>query len=223
MRGKLKALAGLVAGLTIWSAQALAHPHQWIDMRSQLIVSDDGMITGLRVEWKMDTGYVKEALDGLQKTADGNYSAADLQSLTEENLGALADYGYFIFFRFNGEKQPIGKAFDGLQTYNPKDGRLTLLFSVSLDKPLDPRQGPVTLKVYDPEFFIDFGYVDSKPILISKPLAQGCSAALQPIPRDNQTEDTRLMLASKDKAWKPDQAEDYGGLFAQPVEVKCAP
>lgn len=223
MREKLKALAGLVAGLTIWSATASAHPHQWIDMRSQLIVSDDGMVTGVRVEWKMDTGYVKEALDGLQKTADGNYSAADLQSLTEENLGALADYGYFVFFRFNGEKQPIGKAFDGLQTYNPKDGRLTLLFSVSLDKPLDPHQGPVTLKVYDPEFFIDFGYVDSKPILISKPLSKDCSASLMPIPKDSQLEDTRMMLASKDKAWKPGEDEDYGGLFAQPVEVKCAP
>ena len=110
-------------------------------MRSQLIVSDDGMITGVRVEWKMDKGYTLEALDGLQKTADGNYSAADLQALTEENLGALKDYGYFVYFRSNDEKQPIGKAFDGLQTYNPKDGRLTLLFSVSLEKPLDPHQG----------------------------------------------------------------------------------
>ena len=130
-------------------------------------------------------------------------------------------------FRFNGEingeKQPIGKAFDDVQTYNPKDGRLSLLFSVPLEKPLDPHQGPVTVKVYDPEFFIDFEYVAAKPILISKALSKGCSASLLPIPKDSQTEDTRLMLASKDKTWKPDQAEDYGGMFAQPVEVKCAP
>jgi ABC-type uncharacterized transport system substrate-binding protein len=223
MRGKITTFLGFVSGLILWSAAALAHPHQWIDMRSQLIVSDDGMVTGLRVEWKMDKGYTLEALDGLQKTADGNYSTADLQALTEENLGALKDYGYFVYFRSNDEKQPIGKAFDGLQTYDPKDKRLTLLFSVLLEKPLDPRQGPVTLKIYDPEYFIDFGYVDSKPILISKPLSKDCSASLMPIPKDSQLEDTRMMLASKDKAWKPGEDEDYGGLFAQPVEVKCAP
>lgn len=223
MRGKITTFLGFVSGLILWSAAALAHPHQWIDMRSQLIVSDDGMVTGVRVEWKMDKGYTLEALDGLQKTADGNYSAADLQSLTDENLDALKDYGYFIYFRSNDEKQPIGKAFDGLQTYDPKDKRLTLLFSVSLEKPLDPRQAPVTLKVYDPEYFIDFGYVESKPILISKPLLKDCSASLLPIPKDSQLEDTRMMLATKDKAWKPDQEEDYGGLFAQPLEVKCAP
>lgn len=223
MNNRFFTMAVAALSSAFMTGAALAHPHQWIDMRSQLIVSDDGMITGLRVEWKMDKGYTREALDGLQKTADGNYSAADLQSLTEENLGALADYGYFVFFRFNDEKQKIGNPFDGVQTYNPKDDRLTLLFSVPLVQPLDPHKGVVILKVYDPEFFIDFEYVDDKPILISKALSKACSASLLPIPKDNQTEDTRLMLASKDKAWKPDQAEDYGGLFAQPVEVKCAP
>ena len=223
MRGKLKVFAGLVVGLTIWSAAAIAHPHLWTDMRSQLIVTDGGIISGVRVEWTTDKTYALDALDGFQKNASGTYAAEDLQKLTDENLSALSDYGYFVYFRFNGEKQPIGKAFDGVQTYNPKEGRLTLLFSVSLDKPLDPHQGPVTLKVYDPEYFIDFGYVDTKPILISKALSQGCSASLLPIPKDSQIEDTRLMLASKDKTWKPDQAEDYGGMFAQPVEVKCAP
>ncbi|MEO9168903.1 MAG: DUF1007 family protein [Aestuariivirga sp.] len=223
MRNTITRFAAFALSLTVWVEVALAHPHVWTDMRSQFIVSDDGLITGVRVEWKTDKAYAADALDGFAVNPDKTYAAEDLKKLTDENLSALADYGYFVFFRFNGEKQPIGKAFDGLQTFNPKDGRLTLLFSVSLEKPLDPHQGKVTLKVYDPEYFIDFGYVDAKPILISKVLPTGCSATLLPVPKDSQTEDTRLMLASKDKAWKPDQAEDYGGLFAQPVEVKCTP
>jgi len=200
----------------------MAHPHVWSDMRSQLIISDEGLVTGVRVQWTTDKAYARTALDGFTKNAEGNYSAEDMQKLTEENLSALEDYGYFIFFRFNNEKQKIGKAGEGQQIFNPKDGRLTLNFSVPLETPLDPHKGKVTLKIYDPEFFIAFDYVGDKPLLISRPLPAGCSAELSPIPKDTKLEETRLMLSSKDKNWKPSDAEDFGGLFAQPVEVKCA-
>ena len=192
-------------------------------MRSQLVVSEEGLVTGVRVQWKTDKIYARDALDGFTKNADGNYSAEDLAKLTNENLTALSDYGYFVYFRFNNEKQKIGKAVDGQQIYTPKEGRLTLLFTVPLEQPIDPHKGTVSFKVYDPDFFIAFDYVNDKPLLISKPLAQGCSASLLPIPKDTKLDETRLMLSSKGKDWKPDEAEDFGGLFAQAVEVKCAP
>ena len=201
----------------------MAHPHVWADMRSELVMSDEGFVTGVRVLWTTDKTYALDALDGFTKTPDGNYSPEDLKKLTDENLSALSEYNYFIFFRFNGEKQKIGTASEGQQAFNPKDGRLTLEFFVPLEQPLDPRKGTITLKVYDPDFFIDFEYLPPKPLLISKPLPQGCTASLLPIPKDPKLDDTRLMLAGKDKAWKPDDAEDFGGLFAQAVEVKCAP
>ena len=190
-------------------------------MRSQLVITDTGLITGVRVQWTTDKVYATDALDGFTAKPDGSYDAADLVKLTAENLDALSGYGYFIFFRLNGEVQKIGKPTDGLQTYNTKDGRLTLLFTVPLETPLDPHVGAVTLKVYDPEFFIDFEYVADKPLLISKPLAQGCKAELKTINTDAAMNQTKLMLSTKDKTWKPDNGEDFGGLFAQPVEVKC--
>lgn len=215
--------AAVWLGLTFGATGAFAHPHIWTEMRSQLIISEDGKISGVRVQWTTDKTYALDALDGFTKGADGNYSAEDLKKLTDENLSALADYGYFVYFRFNGEKQKLGTAGEGQQIYNPKDGRLTLIFAVPLEQPLDPHKGAVTLKVYDPDFFIAFDYLADKPLLISKPLPQGCNASLLPVPKDTKIEETRLMLASKDKAWKPEQAEDFGGLFAQPVEIKCAP
>ena len=198
-----------------------AHPHVWADMRSQLVISDTGLVTGVRVQWTTDRVYAKDALDGFSAKPDGSYDAADLAKLTAENLDALSGYGYFIFFRFNGEVQKIGKPTDGLQTYNSKDGRLTLLFTVPLETPLDPHGGNVTLKVYDPEFFIDFEYVADKPLLISKPLAQACKAELKSVNTDAALNQTKQMLSTKDKTWKPENGEDFGGLFAQPVEVKC--
>ena len=204
------------------SATCFAHPHVWADMRSQLVISDTGLVTGVRVQWTTDKVYAKDALDGFKPKPDGSYDAADLEKLTAENLDALSGYGYFIFFRINGELQKIGKPVDGLQTYDVKEGRLTLLFTVPLEAPLDPHSAAVTLKIYDPEFFIDFEYVTDKPLLISKALPPGCKAELKPANTDAQIDQTKQMLSTKDKTWKPENGEDFGGLFARPVEVKCA-
>ena len=141
-----RALVYALLLVSLWPGVAVAHPHVWADMRSQLLVGDDGLITGARVEWTTDKAYARDALEIFKKLPDGNYSPEDLAKLTQENLSALADYGYFINFRFNGEKQKIGKAQDGLQTYNPATGRLTLLFSVPLLTPLGKQKAHRVLR-----------------------------------------------------------------------------
>ncbi len=202
-------------------APAVAHPHVWSDISSQLLISDDGKITGVRMEWTTDKTYAKDALDGMDLNNDGVYEPEELAKLTEENLSALSEYDYFVFFCVSGEKQKNGKAIDGKQIYNPADGRLTLDFTVPLETPLDPRKGEVQLKIYDPEFFIDFEYVKERPLYISKKLPDHCSAKLMPIPSDTALDQTKQMLATKGKDWKPVNDEDFGGMFAQAVIVRC--
>ena len=41
------------------------------------------------------------------------------------------------------------------------------------------------------------------------------------MPDPNSTEDTKAMLATKGKDWTPDQEDDFGIMFAQPVAVVC--
>lgn len=209
-------------GLSLGSVAAWSHPHVWADMRSQLVVGEDGNITGVRVEWTTDKAYARDALDGLDANGDGIYEPEELARLTDENLKALADYNYFVVFRFNGEVQKNGLAKDGNQTYNATDGRLTLTFTVPLEKPLDPKVGEVKLKVYDPEFFIDFEYVKERPLLISKKLADGCTAKLLPVPSDATIEQTRQVLSTKGRDWKPENNEDFGAMFAQAAVVECS-
>jgi ABC-type uncharacterized transport system substrate-binding protein len=218
-------IASLLIAASLWLlagvSGAWAHPHVWADMRSQLVVAEDGTITGVRVEWTLDKAYAKDALDGFPTQPDRNYAPEELVRLTEENLKALSDYNYFVVFRYNGEVQKNGVAKDGIQTYNVKDGRLTLTFTVPLLTPLDPKAGEVKLKVYDPEFFIDFEYVRERPLLISRTLAEGCKAKLLPPPSDASIEQTRQVLSTKGRDWKPENNEDFGGMFAQAAIVEC--
>jgi ABC-type nickel/cobalt efflux system permease component RcnA len=39
---------------------------------------------------------------------------------------------------------------------------------------------------------------------------------------DQQTEDTKAMLATKGKDWQPPPEEDFGAMFAQPIAVICS-
>ncbi|MGH6891716.1 MAG: DUF1007 family protein, partial [Dongiaceae bacterium] len=75
--------------------------------------------------------------------------------------------------------------------------------------------------VYDPEFFIsiEFPGKDAIAALGSKP--ESCKVDLQMPVGDQQTEDTRTMLASKGVEWQPPPEEDFGAMFAQPITVLC--
>lgn len=204
-----------------WAAAtpAMAHPHVWIEMRSDLVFNDQGLISAVNLMWTFDDTYAQMALEGLDTNDDGVYDATELEPLTKDNIDSLKDYGYFTYVRFNGEKQPIGAVTEAGQIYS--NDKLQLHLQVPLVTPLDPAKGEFVLKVYDPEFFIAFDYAKDDPVSAVGAMPQACQIVVKPVPTDAEVEQTRAMLASKGKDWKPDTEEDFGAIFAQPVTVQC--
>lgn len=217
-RGSMLAMITAVLGAGL-PAPASAHPHVWATMHSKILFSSAGLVRGVAMDWTFDEAYSKTALDGLDANGDGTYSRAELEPLTKVNLSSLKTYGYFVFFRKNGDLQKLGDATDASQDY--AKGHLTLHFTVPLLKPLDPSHAQVGLKVYDPEFFIDFEYAKRNAVSASDGMPATCRIDLTPIPSDSTVGETRQMLASKGIDWKPDNNEDFGGMFAQAALVMC--
>jgi ABC-type uncharacterized transport system substrate-binding protein len=218
-RGLRPGAVGLA--LVLGAAPAGAHPHIWVTMSSDIVFGSDGRITGINVDWTFDDAYAKLALDGLDTNGDGVYSQDELAPLTEQNLAALKDYDYFTVPRLDGVKQPIGDATDYGQVWS--NNKLELYFHVPLKTPVDPTRGQFMLKIYDPDFFVAMDYVKNEPVAAVGPMPSRCHIEVKPVPTDAELDQTRAMLATKPRDWKPENNEDFGALFAQPVLVVCGP
>ncbi|MDO8353400.1 MAG: DUF1007 family protein [Aestuariivirga sp.] len=210
-------MAAMMAGFVGQPAQA--HPHVWIEMRSDVVFTDDGLIKGVDLEWTFDDAYMQVALEGLDLDGDGLYSQNELAALTKVNISMLKDYEYFTVMRANGEQQKIGEVTDFGQIWS--NNKLTLHLQVPLEKPVDPKKNEFMFKVYDPEFFIAIDYVKDDPVNIVGKLPDSCKLVVKPVPTDAELDQTRTMLSEKGKDWAPETAEDFGALFAQAVSIAC--
>jgi ABC-type uncharacterized transport system substrate-binding protein len=200
--------------------RATAHPHVWIDMRSDIVFDDSGRIIAVNLSWSFDDGYAQVALDGLDTDGDGLYSQQELEPLTKENIASLKDYDYFTVMRFNGEKLAQGEVVEAGQIWS--NNKLQLHFQVPLKSPVDPTKGEFMLKVYDPEFFIAMDYVQDEPVSVVGNKPKSCQLIVKPVPTDAEIDATRDMLSTKGADWKPENNEDFGALFAQPVLIECS-
>ena len=219
MTRRWAASAAFLSALAAAAAPASAHPHVWIEMRSDLVFDDQGQITAMNLMWTFDDGYAQMAIDGLDTNGDGVYSTSELEPLTKENIASLKDYGYFTVMRFDGQKQALGEVTEFGQIYS--NDKLQLHMRVPLKTPVDPTKGEFVAKVYDPDFFIAMDYAKDEPVTAIGAMPKNCAIVVKPVPTDAEIEQTRAMLATKGPEWKPENDEDFGALFAQPVSVQC--
>jgi ABC-type uncharacterized transport system substrate-binding protein len=211
-------LAALILGCGA-ATPAFAHPHVWIDMQSDVVFNDKGQISAVNVIWTFDDAYAQMALDGLDTNGDGVYSQAEIEPLTKENMNSLKDYDYFTVMRFSGTRQELGEVTEFGQIWS--NDKLQLHFQVPLKTPLDPLTGDFVVKIYDPDFFIAMDYVKENPVSVIGNIPKNCELVMKPIPTDTEVEQTRSMLSTKGTDWKPENNEDFGALFAQPVTISC--
>jgi len=210
-------LPALVLGLS--PGLAAAHPHAWIEMRSDVVFDDAGRVAALNVDWTFDADYSSMATEGLDTNGDGFYSAGELQPLAKENIEALKEYDYFVSAKAAGRKLAYGAVTEYGQIFN--DGILKMHFTLPLAKPVDPKSGEFAYQIYDPTFYIAMDYPGREAVAAIGPMPEGCQLDLKPAPSDQETDSTRQMLAGKDQTWQPPEGSDFGSLFAQPVVVAC--
>jgi ABC-type uncharacterized transport system substrate-binding protein len=203
--------AALLAGPTA----AAAHPHVWIDARSEVVFDGEQRIVALRVVWRFDEFYSLFAIEGLDKNADGTLDADELRPLAELNVTSLKDYRYFTHVTADGAEAAYGPVSEYGSRY--EDGILSLEFVIPLATPLDPRTLRVSYKSYDPTFYIAIEPALQDPVSLVGAPPPSCRAELE------EGGGAETLDLSEADFLNPATSTGLGELYATKISVICGP
>jgi ABC-type uncharacterized transport system substrate-binding protein len=215
---------GLVLLVTALSSGiALAHPHVWVTVETEVLVSPDNEITGFRNKWTFDEGYTNFAIEGLDTNGDGVYSEEELKPLAETNIEALKEFEYFTFPFIGETKLPTKAPVDYRLDY--KDKLLTLTFTLPLDKPVShDRIKDFSFAVYDPGMYVSLTFAGNEPVKIASAKPVACAAHVG----DRDAAKTKAKARVKETTLSQlgeniDPASNLGYQYAERVTIQCKP
>ncbi|WP_299563288.1 DUF1007 family protein [Enterovirga sp.] len=210
-----RALAALLAlGSALPSGPAAAHPHVWIEVRSELMFNEAGKVAAVRHHWTFDEGYSTVTVQGLDANGDGRTSEEELKQLAETNVSALGESGYFTVLKANGVKQAMDVPRNAGMSF--ENGRLTLRFEVLLKSPAAGKL--LGLEVYDPTFFVDFQTAAAADAVRLDGAPAGCSLTVSR-PKPVPTEANKSL--SESFFQNLSASSSFGASFASRTVVAC--
>lgn len=207
----------------LFSLPAFAHPHVWVQVQSELVLSGD-QVTAVRHNWAFDEAFSAFATQGLDENGDGVLSREELQPLAQVNVESLSEFGYFSDIYREGAPDVEESVFAEPRDYwlSWKGPQLVLHFTLPLKEPVDAKGAKVLLDVYDPTFFVDFSFAEDTPAKLDNARA-GCSVATK-VPDAGAFDDTTLgMLAQipADQRDIPDDLMQVTSSWANQVILTC--
>jgi ABC-type uncharacterized transport system substrate-binding protein len=204
----------ILSAICLRTGIAVAHPHVWVTMMSELVYANDGSVTGVRHNWTFDDVFSVFATQGLESKKRGVFTREELAPLAEVNVTSLKEYAFFTFAKADGKKVQLSEPVDYYLDYDPKRTLLTLHFTLPFKTPVKAKQ--LNVDIYDPTYFVDFAFAEKNPIaLVGAPAA--CKFFITR-PQDATAQAQRLPETFFNSL---DASGGWGTQFANKVSVKC--
>lgn len=202
----------LTLGVALIAREAAAHPHVWIDLRTTMVMDEQGRVAAVGQEWLFDPIYSAYVTGGLDPASDEGRKALD--DLLDESMSNLREYDYFMRVRSDGERQTLEDVRDF--TAEIKGDRLIYRFTVPLAVPLDPRTHDLDVAMFDPTYYIEMLHLEGDVVAFQGPAPSGCGGRIiQPAPDMNAV----ALAQSLDKNATAD--DTLGAQFAETVIISC--
>ncbi|QXO16520.1 DUF1007 family protein [Vibrio ostreae] len=203
----------LVSGLLtlLIALPCRAHPHSWIDIKTRILGSDQA-ITGLKMEWTFDAMTTAYLFDG--EDMSPAQQEKTLHKLAASVMTNMLSQHYFTYFYDN--QTPIRYQSVDTGQLSTAKGKATLSFSLPLAKPYPLNGHKLTLKIFDPTYYVDMSWKDSHDISFAPRLQDHCQQKLvEPNPTSAQISYAMSLPMDAD----PDNK--LGQLFTQTLELSC--
>jgi ABC-type uncharacterized transport system substrate-binding protein len=151
-----------VAGMLL-AHGAAAHPHVFIK-HSMILIFGDHDIAGVRMTWIFDEMYSSMIKSDYTKARNGSVTPDDVKTIERDNFSNLANYGFFIDLKINGEPVKVGKVKDFDAEF--RDNRAVFRFTVPLATKEPQAPNVIEIGAFDPEYYVEFTMLDKDPMTI---------------------------------------------------------
>lgn len=200
-----------------WHSGAQAHPHVWIESRTEVVFDEAQKITGLRVHWVFDEFYSTFTLEELDENQNGMLDGTELSDLGRDSMESLRPFSYFTFAQVNGI--PVG--YGPVTEYKTEfeDGLLSMTFLLPLETAVDPGKDDFSYSSYDPSYYIAIEPVAKEALRLVGAASPGCGYQRQQ-PDDLGIDTLSLPEAAFTGNWG--SSSGIGSLFATSFHVSCA-
>ncbi|PMP44711.1 hypothetical protein BCS86_07180 [Vibrio splendidus] len=177
------------------------------------IEGENGMNTGLSMEWSFDAMTSMYMLDGEDVSADTE--AETFKKLAASVIENMKYEHYFTYF-YDGE-EPIKYQVAEHAKFERDKAKMVLTFDLPLSKPKPVTRDSLRVLIFDPSYFVDMSWLSNSDVTLSPELARQCQLELiEPNPTPEQMSYAMSLPADAD----PDNT--LGQLFTQSVELHCA-
>jgi ABC-type uncharacterized transport system substrate-binding protein len=213
MRNHLLAMLAAAACVCLAASAAIAHPHVWVVIKSELAYAPDGSVTGVRHAWTFDDMFSTFATQGLAQKTKGEFTREELAPLAEVNITSLKEFDYFTFMKAGGKNAPFAPPKDYWLEY--KDSSLVLHFTLPLQTPLKTKA--LDIEVYDPSYYVDFAFAEKDAVSLA-----GAPAAC----KVSASKPSEMTVAQGQKLGEaffnnPASSDNWGAQFANRIAVTC--
>ena len=196
------------------AAPASAHPHVWVTVKSQIAFTPDGKVSAVIHDWVFDEMYSSFATQGLAPPGE-LVKREQFAPLAKENAGSLAEIGYFTTLKIGGAAMDFGSVTDYWMQERP-DHLVEFHVTLPLKSPT-PVTKFLTLRVADPEYFIDFEFDDKDPVKLAA-APPGCTATVAK-PKPLEASDKQKLTESFFTNLSP--GTNFGFKMASAAIVAC--
>ena len=191
---------------------AEAHPHMWIDLKSEIIIQDQTLVSAIYQEWLFDDFFSASLIEEASQNPKGR--EVGIKAVVEEILDNLEPHDYFTLINVNGKKissNPI-KSFE----VDVRENRVWVSFSLPISKEVDITAQSLAYSVFDPTFYIEMLYFEGETVSFTGDVPTSCSTKIK---QPNPSTEAVLLSRSPDLDKVPNQS--IGRLFAETVVVNC--
>lgn len=199
--------------LMLMSAAVYAHPHSFIDMKTELLADGD-TFTGMKMSWTMDE---ITSADLLYDAGDAKPGSEVWKKLAAEVMANVLGQHYFSEVWHNGQRVKFLNL-PGEYHLSRSGNKAVLEFILPLAEPQPLAGQRFEILTFDPTYFVDMTYSGTRALSLPSSLQTRCALALQTPKPDDTLKQYALSL---DKADAPPEEIDLGRQFAQKVTLTC--